>query len=66
MDCAERLSGRPDHLHDERARQKPEAMISCSVCADTARIYAVRVQHGQCTMTYRCIDCGHSEDRILP
>jgi hypothetical protein len=67
MDELERVSRIPDGRGEERALQKPSATIGCSVClAENARVCAVRLQHGQCTVSYRCSDCGHVEDRVLP
>jgi hypothetical protein len=67
MDYAERLSGTSERPGDGRRAQKPAAIIGCPVCVtDIARISAVRVQHGQCTVTYRCVESGHVEDWLLP
>jgi hypothetical protein len=76
MDHGERLSGTPerrpgisgdDRRIDPSGPQKPQSVIRCSVClADTARICGVRLHDGQCTVTYRCTDCGRFEDRVLP
>lgn len=67
MDDVKYVPRTSDGRHDERSRQKPSAIIGCSVClAENARICAVRLQHGQCTVSYRCLECGHVEDRVLP
>jgi hypothetical protein len=67
MDYEERLFETSLRPADEPARQKPAATIACPVClAHTARICAMRLQHGQCTVTYRCVECGHVEDWLLP
>ena len=72
MDHAARLSGTPENglvaRGDNRpwSPLKPAAVICCSVClADTAQICAVRLHDGQCTVTYRCTDCGRFEDQPL-
>jgi hypothetical protein len=67
MSEGERLFAGPDRARDEQVRQKPEATIGCAVCAaNRARICGVRLQNGQCTVTYRCGECGHTEARLLP
>jgi hypothetical protein len=51
---------------DSSGPQRPSAFIVCPVCrTHSARLCAVRLQHGVCTVTYQCTNCGCFDDRLL-
>jgi hypothetical protein len=66
------LFGTRDRLvvSDNLVRSNPHrlaAAIECQVCqTETARLCAIRLRDGLCTVTYRCTSCMHVEDLFIP